>query len=82
MSIGNARAVVNTGGLFYYGPVAADIAEQTADYVDRILRGAKANDLPVQMPRRYELVINARTARAIGYSVPPALAARADEILE
>jgi putative ABC transport system substrate-binding protein len=82
VSIGNARAVVNTGGLLYYGPVAADIAEQTAGYVDRILRGAKPTDLPVQMPRKYELVINARTARAIGYKIPPALAARADETME
>ena len=81
-SIGSARAVVNTGGLLYYGPVAADIADQTAGYVDRILRGAKPIDLPVQMPRKYELVINARTARAIGYRIPPTLAARADEIIE
>ncbi len=82
VSIGSARAVVNTGGLLYYGPAAADIADQTAGYVDRILRGAKPADLPIQMPRKYELVINARTARAIGYRIPPALALRADEIIE
>lgn len=82
VSIGSARAVVNTGGLLYYGPVASDIADQTAGYVDRILRGAKPADLPVQMPRKYELVINAKTARAIGYKIPPALALRADEIIE
>ena len=81
VSIGSARAVVNTGGLLYYGPVASDIADQTAGYVDRILRGAKPADLPVQMPRKYELVINAKTARAIGYKIPPALALRADEII-
>jgi len=82
VSIGSARAVVNTGGLLYYGPVASDIADQTAGYVDRILRGAKPADLPIQMPRKYELVINAKTARAIGYRIPPALALRADEIIE
>lgn len=82
VSIGSARAVVNTGVLLYYGPVAADIADQMAGYVDRILRGAKPADLPVQMPRKYELVINAITARAIGYKIPPALALRADEIIE
>jgi putative ABC transport system substrate-binding protein len=82
VSIGSSRAVVNTGALLYYGPVASDIADQTAGYVDRILRGAKPADLPVQMPRKYELVINAKTARAIGYKVPPALALRADEVIE
>lgn len=82
VSIGSAKAVVNTGGLLYYGPVASDIADQTASYVDRILRGAKPADLPVQMPRKYELVINAKTARAIGYKIPPALALRADEIID
>jgi putative ABC transport system substrate-binding protein len=82
VSIGSARAVVNTGGLIYYGPTASDIADQTAVYVDRILRGAKSADLPVQTPRKYELVINARTARAIGYTIPPALALRADELID
>jgi putative ABC transport system substrate-binding protein len=82
VSIGDARAVVNTGALLYYGPVASDIADQTAGYVDRILRGAKPADLPVQMPRKYELVINAKTARAIGYKIPPVLALRADEMIE
>ena len=82
VSIGSARAVVNTGGLLYYGPMASDIADQTAGYVDRILRGAKPADLPVQMPRKYELVINAKTARAIGYKIPPVLALRADETID
>lgn len=82
VSIGSARAIVNTGGLLYYGPVASDIADQTAGYVDRILRGAKPADLPVQMPRKYELVINAKTARAIGYKIPRALALLADEVID
>lgn len=82
VSIGSARAVVNTGALFYYGPVASDLADQTAGYVDRILRGAKPAELPIQMPRKYEFVINAKTARAIGYKIPLAIAQRADEVIE
>lgn len=82
VSIGNARAVVNAGGLLFYGPVASDIADQTAGYVDQILRGAKPADLPIQLPRKYEFVVNAKIARAIGYKVPPALLMRADEVIE
>jgi putative ABC transport system substrate-binding protein len=82
VSIGSARAVVNTGGLFYYGPDVPDIANQTAVYVDRILRGAKPAELPIQLPRKFEFVVNAKTARAIGYKVPPALLLRADEVIE
>jgi putative ABC transport system substrate-binding protein len=82
VSIGGARAVVNTGGLFYYGPDVPDIADQTAGYIDRILRGAKPSDLPIQQPRKYEFVVNAKTARAIGYKVPPSLLLRANEVIE
>jgi len=82
VSIGTARAVVNSGGLLYYGPVISDIADQTAGYVDQILRGAKPADLPIQLPRKYEFVINTKTARAIGYKVPTALLLRADEVIE
>lgn len=82
VSIGTARAVVNTGGLLYYGPEPSDIADQTAGYVDRILRGAKPADLPVQLPRKYEFVINGKTARAIGYKVPTTLLLRADELIQ
>jgi putative ABC transport system substrate-binding protein len=82
VSMGTARAVVNTGALFYYGPVASDLADQTAGYIDRILRGAKPSELPIQMPRKYEFVVNARTARAIGYKIPLAIAQRADEVIE
>ena len=82
VSIGSARAVVNAGALLYYGPVASDIADQTAGYVDRILRGAKPIDLPIQLPRKFEFVINAKTAHEIGYKIPTALLLRADEVIK
>lgn len=82
VSMGSARAVVNTGALFYYGPVVSDLADQTAGYIDKILRGARPAELPIQMPRKYEFVVNARTARAIGYKIPLAIAQRADEVID
>ncbi len=82
VSMGSARAVVNTGVLFYYGPVVSDLADQTAGYVDRILRGAKPAELPILLPRKYEFVVNARTARSIGYKIPLAISQRADEVVE
>jgi putative ABC transport system substrate-binding protein len=78
----STRVFAVDGGLISYGPDSVDQLSRAAGYVDRILKGENPADLPVQAPTKYELVINMKTAKALGIDVPPQLLARADEVIE
>jgi putative ABC transport system substrate-binding protein len=78
----NSRYWIAEGGLVSYGPDVLDQYRHTAGYVDRILKGEKPADLPVQAPTKYELVINVKTAKALGLDLPSSLLGRADEVIE
>ena len=76
------RADVVAGGLISYAPSAADLFRRSASYVDRILKGSKPGDLPVEQPTKFELVINLKTAKALGLTIPQSILVRANEIIQ
>ena len=81
-AIYTTRSYIELGGLIYYGPNPREMWERSASYIDRILRGAKPADLPIEQPTKFELVINLKTARTLGLTIPRSLLLQADQVIE
>jgi putative ABC transport system substrate-binding protein len=81
-TIGGPRAFAEAGGFLAYGPSLPDLYRRAATYVDKILKGAKPGDLPIEQPTKFEFVINLKTAKALGLAIQPSILARADEIIQ
>jgi putative ABC transport system substrate-binding protein len=81
-SVNNSQDFVRDGGLLSYGADTVDLYRRAAPYVDRILRGARPADLPVQLPVKFAMALNAKTAKSLGLSVPPSILLRTDEVIE